>query len=45
MIAGFDLTPAEKEVVLNIRANTLQDFARALLQWATENEMNNSESG
>jgi hypothetical protein len=32
-IAKFDLTEAEREVVLTIEANTITEFAQALLTW------------
>ncbi len=32
-IARFDLSEAEREVVLTIEANTLTEFAQALLIW------------
>jgi hypothetical protein len=32
-IARFDLTEAEREIVLATEADTLQEFAQALLDW------------
>jgi hypothetical protein len=34
-IAAYELSEEEREAVLSIQANTLVDFAEALLQWFT----------
>jgi hypothetical protein len=33
IITEFDLTEAEKEVVLGIRADTIEEFAEGLVEW------------
>ncbi|MGC8873040.1 MAG: Os1348 family NHLP clan protein [Chloroflexia bacterium] len=41
-IAAFDLTPEERAQVLSIRAEDLQEFARALNGWLQDREVTGS---
>jgi hypothetical protein len=38
VIADFDLTAEERAAILGVRAGTLQDFSRALWDWASARE-------